>query len=118
MVAAKFETVEEYLAALADDVREPLQLALDRSVRAVPEAQLTISYQMPTVTSGGRRIVHLAGWKSHLAIYPAPDAEALADELAPYLTGKGTLRFPLGEPIPYDLIERVAAALYAQQSPQ
>ena len=113
---AEFDTVQEYLAALPDDVRARLQTALDRAQSVVPDPGLVISYQMPTVISGGRRVAHLAGWKAHLAIYPVPGDASLADELAPYLSGKGSLRFPLRQPIPYELIERVVAALHAEQA--
>lgn len=114
-MATKFDTVEEYLDALPDEVRESLQIMLDRARAVVPDAGLVLSYQMPTVTSGDRRIVHLAAWRTHLALYPVPDDEALQPELASYRSGAGTLRFPLREPIPYDLVDRVVAALYAQQ---
>ncbi len=114
-MAAKFSTVEEYLGSLNEDVREPLEVALGHAQRAVPDSELVISYQMPTVAVGGRRVAHLAGWKAHLAVYPVPDDEALQEELAPYRSGEGTLKFPLARPIPYALIERVVAALYAQR---
>lgn len=115
-MAEKFDTVEDYLASLSDEVREPLAIALERVQHLVPEPGLVISYQIPTLTSGGRRVVHLAGWKSHLSLYPAPEDEALQAELAPYVAGKGTLKFELRKPIPYELIDRVVAALYAQQT--
>lgn len=115
-MAEKLTSVPQYLASLAEHVREPLELALERAQRVVPDPALVISYQIPTVTSAGRRIVHLAGWKAHLSIYPVPDDEALQEEMAPYRAGQGTLKFPLNRPIPYDLIERVVAALYAQSS--
>lgn len=115
-MAAKFATVDQYLASLSENVREPLEVALERAQRAVPAPGLVISYQIPTVTSGGRRVAHLAGWKAHLAVYPVPDDEALQEEMAAYRSGEGTLKFPLGRPIPYDLIGRVVAALYAQQT--
>ena len=100
-MAAKFSTVEEYLGSLDPVVREQLEIVLEHARRAVPDAELVISYQMPTVASGGRRVAHLAGWKAHLAVYPVPDDEALQEELAPYRSGEGTLKFPLARPIPF-----------------
>jgi uncharacterized protein YdhG (YjbR/CyaY superfamily) len=63
--------------------------------------------------------VHFAAWKHHLSLYPVPDADpAFAAELAPYLAGKGTLRFPLDQPIPGGLIERVVTLLAQQRHGQ
>ena len=79
---------------------------------ASPDAGEAIAYQMPTITYGGQSLVHFAGWKAHVSLYPTPEAdEDLARELEPYETGKGTLKFSLKKPIPYELIGRVAAAL-------
>ena len=61
--------------------------------------------------------MHFAGWAKHVSLYPIPEPEeteaghALAAELEPYLAGKGTLKFHLNKPIPYDLIGRVATRL-------
>jgi uncharacterized protein YdhG (YjbR/CyaY superfamily) len=83
-----------------------------RAIRAaVPEAGERISYQMPTITLDGRALVHVAAWKHHIGLYPLPSVEGALAELAPYSTGRGTAQFPLSEPIPYDLIARVAATL-------
>jgi uncharacterized protein YdhG (YjbR/CyaY superfamily) len=61
--------------------------------------------------------VYFAAWKHHIAVYPLPEVdEALDQELAPYRAAKGTARFPLSKPIPYDLIERLAALLVAQRA--
>jgi uncharacterized protein YdhG (YjbR/CyaY superfamily) len=59
-------------------------------------------------------VVYFAGWKHHVSVYPVPHGDdGLAAELAPYLAGKGTLKFPLAKPIPYSLIAKVAAQLAA-----
>ena len=80
--------------------------------RAVPGSSEVISYNIPTMTRDGQRYVHFAGWKSHVSLYPTPEVdEDLARELEPYETGKGTLKFSLKKPIPYELVGRVAAAL-------
>ncbi|MFZ0159578.1 MAG: DUF1801 domain-containing protein [Kineosporiaceae bacterium] len=72
---------------------------------------------MPTFTLDGRSVVHIAAWKHHLAVYPVPAGDAAFDEeLAPYRATEGTLRFPLKQPIPYDLIARVAALLAEQRT--
>src|SRR6476620_6783416 len=79
-------------------------------LKAVPNAQEGLAYQMPAYTLNGVGMLYFAGWKSHYSLYPASDAlvEAFARELAPYERSKGTLKFPLSEPVPVRLIERIA----------
>jgi uncharacterized protein YdhG (YjbR/CyaY superfamily) len=82
----------------------------------VPKAEEKISYQIPTFALDGRYLVYFAGWKNHISVYPLPEAdEAFERELAPYKSGKGTVKFPLNKPIPYDLIGRLAALLAEQR---
>lgn len=112
-------TVGEYIASFPDDVQPILQEVRRRIRAVVPGASETISYRVPAMTLNGRHLVYFAGWKRHISLYPVPDAdEALARELAPYLAGRGTVRFPLDAPIPYDLIERLVALLAQQRHPQ
>jgi len=109
----KFSDVDAYLAALPEDTRE-IVAEMRRRMLAVapPEAVEAITYQMPTIKLDGKNLVHYAGWRHHVSIYPVPVGdEPLLAELARYADGKGTLKFPLEEPIPYELIERTAAAL-------
>ncbi|MDQ4039849.1 MAG: DUF1801 domain-containing protein [Actinomycetota bacterium] len=115
-MAAKFATIDEYISALPDDVAAIVE-EIRRVIRAaVPDAGERISYQMPTMTLDGGSLVHFAAWKHHIGLYPLPAADdALTQDLAPYNTGKGTARFPLDQPIPYDLIARVAAQLVVQR---
>ena len=77
---------------------------------AVPDAEEGLAYQMPAYTLNGVGVLYFAGWKSHYSLYPASDAlvEAFAKELAPYERTKGTLKFPLAEPVPVRLIGRIA----------
>ena len=116
-MAQQFLDVDEYIATFPDDVRPVLQQIRQIIHAAVPGSQEAISYHIPTMTRNGRRYVHFAGWAKHVSLYPVPESEeteagyALAAELEPYLVGKGTLKFPLNKPIPYDLIGRVAARL-------
>ena len=68
------------------------------------------------MTLAGKHLIYFGAWKSHISVYPLPSADAaVTRELAPYLAGKGTLKFGLGKPIPYELIGQVAAALAAQR---
>ncbi len=74
---------------------------------AAPDATETISYQMPTFTLKGN-LVHFAAFKNHIGLYPAPTGiEEFKEELSTYKGGKGSVRFPLDKPIPFDLISRI-----------
>jgi uncharacterized protein YdhG (YjbR/CyaY superfamily) len=76
---------------------------------AAPEAQETISYQMPTFNLNGA-LVYFAAFKNHIGFYPVPSGiEQFKQELAPYKSGKGSAQFPYSQPIPYDLIARIVA---------
>ena len=118
MTATQFDTVQEYLDSFPDDTRKVLR-RVQQSVRSViPHSDEVISYGIPTYRLEGRPVVHFAGWKKHVSIYPCPDDadEATAAAIEEYHTGKGTLQFPLDQPMPYELIERVIALLAERQS--
>jgi uncharacterized protein YdhG (YjbR/CyaY superfamily) len=106
----KFENVEDYLAAQPAEVREKLSLVRDAIKRAAPDAQEVISYQIPAFRISGRVFIFFAGWKNHYSLYPVGEAllEAFGAELARYEISKGTIRFPLAEAVPDDLIFRIA----------
>jgi uncharacterized protein YdhG (YjbR/CyaY superfamily) len=110
-------TVEEYLAALPDDRRVVLE-ELRATIRAAaPEATETIAYQMPALRShGGRLLVSYAAFKRHSSLFPASGAvvEALGEELTPWLSGKGTIRFPVDRPIPLELVTRIVTVRLAE----
>jgi uncharacterized protein YdhG (YjbR/CyaY superfamily) len=85
-------TVDEYLAALAEDRRAVVNQLRETIKAAAPEATETIAYSMPAFRShGGQFLVSFAAYKSHYSLFPASGAvvEALGQELAPYLSGKG-----------------------------
>ena len=76
--------------------------------KAAPEAVETISYQMPTFKLSGKFLVSFAAWKNHIGLYPIPSGtEAFKKEISPYRGAKSTARFPIGEPIPYDLVKQM-----------
>jgi uncharacterized protein YdhG (YjbR/CyaY superfamily) len=104
--------VEDYLAGLHGDRRPAIDL-LRRTIKAAaPEATETIAYSMPAFRShGGQFLVSYAAYKKHYSLFPASGAvvEALGEELRPFLAGKGTIRFPAGEPIPTALVKKVVA---------
>jgi uncharacterized protein YdhG (YjbR/CyaY superfamily) len=116
-VADEYASIDEYIASFPEDVQIMLE-EIRQTVRdVVPTAKETMSYRIPTFTLNDRHLVYFAGWKRHIALYPVPDAdEALSRELAPYRASKGTLRFPLNRPVPYELIRRLVALLVTQRA--
>jgi uncharacterized protein YdhG (YjbR/CyaY superfamily) len=102
-------SVDAYLAALPDDSRTALEELRETIRTAAPEANETISYQMPTFKERGRFLVSYAAYKSHCSLYPASKAvmDAHGEALAPFFSGKGTLRFTTDKPIPTALVKKV-----------
>jgi uncharacterized protein YdhG (YjbR/CyaY superfamily) len=100
--------IDEYIAgfpAATQHVLEQMR-AIIRST--APDATETISYAIPTYDLNGRHLVHFAGYARHVGLYPAPSGlEAFRHDLSPYKTGKGSVRFPLDQPLPEDLIRRI-----------
>jgi uncharacterized protein YdhG (YjbR/CyaY superfamily) len=108
---ARPQTIDEYIAGFPRPVQTVLK-RVRRTIRnAVPDAQETISYNIPTYTLNGHALIHFAGWKAHYSLYPA-NARLIAafrKELANYeYNDKGTIRFPLDQPIPDKLIAGIA----------
>lgn len=108
----KFETVDDYLAALPDHSRAVVEEIARRVVAVAPESTPVIRYDMPTWQLDGTSLVHVAAWKKHVSVYPnPPEGDAALDrELAPYSGDKGTMKFPY-DGVPYDLIERAVRRL-------
>jgi uncharacterized protein YdhG (YjbR/CyaY superfamily) len=110
-------SVDEYIRSFPEDVQTVLEQVRQSIRRAAPGTQEKMSYRMPAFTLGGSDLIHVGAWKSHLSLYPASTTnDALRRELAPYRTGKGTLRFPLRRPIPHQLIERLVEERVKQRS--
>ena len=111
-MADEFDTVDGYIESFPPEVQIILEEIRRRIHAAAPGTEETISYQIPTVTLEGTYLVYFAGWKRHVSLYPIHTLdEPLEDEVAVYRSGKDTLQFPLNEPVPYDLIERVVIEL-------
>ena len=99
--------IDDYIAGFPADVQKILQKIRATIHKAAPKAEEAIKYQIPTFVQNGN-LIHFAAYKNHIGVYPAPRGVAeFKDEVAGYEGGKGTLRFPLDEPIPYDLISRI-----------
>ncbi|MDF2628177.1 MAG: hypothetical protein K0R39_2008 [Symbiobacteriaceae bacterium] len=110
-------TVDAYIAEFPPDIQQVLQ-ELRALIRATaPEATETISYSMPTFDLDKKHLVHFAAFKQHIGLYPTPSGiEAFQEELAPYKTSKGAVQFPLGQPLPIDLIRRIVAYRVAESA--
>ena len=101
-------SIDDYIAGFPPEIRDILTRIRAVIREAAPDATEAIRYQMPTFVLHGN-LVHFAAYKAHIGLYPTPTGiEAFGDELAPYVGGKGSVRFPLDQPIPYDLIRRIA----------
>ncbi len=108
-------TIDEYIAGFPPDTQAVLAEMRALISAAAPDATETISYAIPTFDLNGRHLVHFAGYAKHVGFYPIPSAmSAFADELSPYKSGKGSAQFPLGEPLPVDLIRRIVAFRVAE----
>ena len=105
-------SIDEYIATCPAEV-QPILEEIRRVIRrAAPESEETISYRMPTFTMDGRYLVYVSAWKQHIGVYPIPHLDGtLEQEVSPYRAAKDTLRFPLGEPVPYGLIGRLVVEL-------
>jgi uncharacterized protein YdhG (YjbR/CyaY superfamily) len=104
------ETVPAYIARFPRPVQAALRRVRSSIRRAVPAAEEVISYQIPAFKLHGKPVVYFAAWKEHYSIYPSNTrlVAAFKDELASYERSKGTIRFPLSDPVPVKLIERIA----------
>lgn len=101
-------SIDEYIAGFPMEVQAILQKIRATIKRAVPAAEETISYKIPTFNLNGRYLIYFAAYKKHIALYPAPaGSPELEEEVSPYRSGQGTLRFPLDRPIPYPLITKI-----------
>lgn len=101
------KTIDEYIAGFPDEIQERLKKVRLTIRNAAPEAKETIKYQMPTFTLRGN-LISFAAYKKHIALYPAPEGDEQFNlELSAYKAEKSTVRFPLDQPIPYDLISQI-----------
>ncbi|HEX7210315.1 MAG TPA: DUF1801 domain-containing protein [Propionibacteriaceae bacterium] len=115
-MAQQFDSVDDYIASFPPQVQAELQAARRTIHAAAPGAEESISYAIPTFSLAGRPVVYLSGWKKHISIYPVPELDAsIEPKVAPYLSGKSTAKFPLGKPLPEELITALVERLVAQR---
>lgn len=100
-------TIDEYIAGFPAEIQEKLRAMRATIHAAAPEATEKISYAMPTFYLQGN-LVHFAAFKKHIGFFPAPSGiEQFTQALERYQTSKGTIQFPLSEPLPLDLVTKI-----------
>lgn len=107
MATNKAGTVDEYIASFPPEVQAKLQ-QMRKTIRSVaPDADEVINYAIPTYKLHGN-LIHFAGLKNHIGFYPGPDGiAAFQDEFSKYKWAKGSVQFPLDQPLPIDLVKRI-----------
>lgn len=110
MAKTSFKSVDDYIDSQPETVQGILELVRSAIRKALPQAEEVISYQIPAYKLPAGAVLYFAGWKQHYSLYPAGArlVAAFKRELAGYEISKGTIRFPLSEPVPVKLIERIA----------
>jgi uncharacterized protein YdhG (YjbR/CyaY superfamily) len=103
----QFSNIDEYIALFPEEIQKILSKIRKIIKENAPEASEKISYQMPTFYLNGN-LIHFAAFKHHIGLYPTPTGiDAFKEELSKYKGAKGSVQFPLDQPIPYDLIKRI-----------
>lgn len=101
------QTIDEYIATSPPKIQSILKRIRATAKKAAPDAEEKISYRMPAFFQGGV-LIYFAAFKNHIGVFPPVRSDAkLIKRLAPYRGPKGNLKFPLSEPIPFDLISRI-----------
>lgn len=101
------KTIDEYIAGFPIDIQTLLETVRETIREAAPEAEEAISYQMPTFRLKGN-LVHFAAFKNHIGFYPTPTGiKQFEKDLSSYKGGKGSIQFPLNQPLPLELIRNI-----------
>jgi uncharacterized protein YdhG (YjbR/CyaY superfamily) len=110
-------TIDAYIEDFPPETRAVLDEIRALIRDAAPEATETMSYAIPAFDLNGKHLVHFAGYATHVGFYPAPSGiAAFKQEVARYKHAKGSVQFPLGEPLPADLIRRMVAFRVAEEA--
>lgn len=103
----KIETIDEYIRIFPPEIQNILQKIRETIREIVPEAEEAIHYGIPTFRLHGN-LVHFAAYRNHIGFYPGPSAiDAFRRELSTYKLSKGTIQFPIDEPLPFDLVKKI-----------
>jgi uncharacterized protein YdhG (YjbR/CyaY superfamily) len=106
-----YKNIDQYIATFLPETQSILQKVRATIAQASPQATEAISYQMPTFKLNDKNLVHFAGYQHHIGFYPTPHGiTAFDSELSSYKRAKGSVQFPLNQPIPYELIIKITKA--------
>lgn len=107
---SKATSIDEYIAEFPATTQQVLQELRALIKAAAPDATETISYAIPTFDLNGKHLVHFAAYEKHIGLYPGSSGiEAFKEDLKPYKSAKGSVQFPLDQPLPTELIRRIVA---------
>jgi uncharacterized protein YdhG (YjbR/CyaY superfamily) len=103
-----FRNVDEYISAFPENTREILEKVRTTIRKAAPDAEESIAYGMPAYKLFKRPLVYFAGFRNHIGFYATPTGHSeFSEELSEYKQGKGSVQFPIDDPMPLDLISRI-----------
>ncbi|QCR20532.1 iron chaperone [Agrococcus sp. SGAir0287] len=109
--------VDAYIATFPPEIAERLTLVREALLRAVPDGEEVVRYDMAAVMLGGRYAIHYAGWRRHVGLYPVPTLDDdLEAEVAPLRSGKDSVQLMHAQELPVDLVERIARAIVARRA--
>ena len=107
-MANKPKDIDEYIASFPAATQKLLEQMRAAIQKTAPEAVEAISYAIPTFKLNGKNLVHFAGFEKHIGLYATPTGhEAFVEDLSKYKQGKGSVQFPINEPLPLSLVERI-----------
>ncbi len=103
-----YKTIDQYIRSCDKNTQPVLRKLRQVIHKAAPGAKESISYGLAAFNIYGKYLVYFGAWKNHIGFYPMPSGKTkFKKELAPYMGGKGTAKFPLSKPIPYSLITKI-----------
>jgi uncharacterized protein YdhG (YjbR/CyaY superfamily) len=112
-MATQFTSVDEYVASFPENIQKVLTSLRETIRKELPsEAEEVMSYNIPTYKMHGNYVIYFSAWNDHISVYPIPKGnDELQQAVAPFASGKGTLKFPLDKPVPLDLVKKITQAL-------
>lgn len=111
------DEIEAYIQNFPDDVRDILRKIRNLVKENAPGAAEKVAYRMPAYKLNKKPLIYFAAFKHHIGLFATPSAHSeFKEELSKYKHGKGSVQFPLDQPIPYDLIERIVKFRVAENN--
>jgi uncharacterized protein YdhG (YjbR/CyaY superfamily) len=102
-----FASIDEYIATFPEEIQKILEELRTTIKAAAPDAEEKLSYQIPTFALKGN-LIHFAAFKNHIGVYPTPSGtRAFERELSIYQSAKGSIKFPIEKPLPFELIRKI-----------